>query len=189
MSLSEIFDHGSPHPWANLRPNNVTVDGTLLSSNVTNFPVIPASPHTITVGTTPTFYQKLSGTVTSNATTLPIANNLIINFTPGVNTGLYVIYKLSGITQASGGTHPNTVPYQSAEYTLSFISGVFSAIGGNPRISDTAPMIIQGFGVGTAGCSCVLNNAIPNVVFSAFDNNGWDIVKWIYTFEIWCINQ
>lgn len=29
MSISEIFDHGAPHPWANLRINNLTVDGSL----------------------------------------------------------------------------------------------------------------------------------------------------------------
>jgi len=29
MSISEIFDHGAPHPWANLRVNNLAVDGTL----------------------------------------------------------------------------------------------------------------------------------------------------------------
>jgi hypothetical protein len=29
MSLSEIFDHGAAHPWANLRINNLTVDGTI----------------------------------------------------------------------------------------------------------------------------------------------------------------
>lgn len=31
MSISEIFDHGAPHPWANLRVNNLTVDGTFVA--------------------------------------------------------------------------------------------------------------------------------------------------------------
>lgn len=29
MSLSEIIEAGAPHPWANFRINNLTVDGTL----------------------------------------------------------------------------------------------------------------------------------------------------------------
>lgn len=28
MSLSEVFDHGVPIPWANLRNNNLNLDGT-----------------------------------------------------------------------------------------------------------------------------------------------------------------
>ena len=31
MSIAEIFDHGAPHPWANLRINNLTVDGTFIA--------------------------------------------------------------------------------------------------------------------------------------------------------------
>lgn len=31
MSLCEIFDHGVPIPWANLRCNNLTVDGELIN--------------------------------------------------------------------------------------------------------------------------------------------------------------
>jgi hypothetical protein len=33
MSVSELFDHGSPHPWADLRINNLTVDGIIESPN------------------------------------------------------------------------------------------------------------------------------------------------------------
>jgi len=29
MSLVEVFDHGTPHPWANFRINNLTVDGAI----------------------------------------------------------------------------------------------------------------------------------------------------------------
>jgi|SRR5580693_10415926 hypothetical protein len=36
MSISEIFDHGTPHPWANLRFNNLTLDGIFINDNITN---------------------------------------------------------------------------------------------------------------------------------------------------------
>jgi hypothetical protein len=36
MSISEIFDHGTPHPWANLRFNNLTLDGTFINDNTQN---------------------------------------------------------------------------------------------------------------------------------------------------------
>lgn len=40
MSISELFDHGAPHPWANLRLNNVTVDGNEIMNTAPN----PISP-------------------------------------------------------------------------------------------------------------------------------------------------
>lgn len=187
MSLSEIFNHGTPHPWANLRPNNVTVDGTLLASNITNQPLIPSLPISINVGTLTTpFYQKFSGTVTSNATTLPIATNLIINFQLGVNTCTYVRYILNGITQAAGGTHPNAFPYQSADYQINYLGGVITFHGGNPRNPDNA-ILTDVFAANTAGQKCVSGAGL--VTFSAYDTNAGDIVKWIYSFEIWSINQ
>jgi hypothetical protein len=37
MSVSELFDHGSAHPWADLRMNNLTVDGNLTVSGSSIF--------------------------------------------------------------------------------------------------------------------------------------------------------
>jgi hypothetical protein len=36
MSLSECFDHGVPIPWANMRFNNVDIDGILTNKDPTN---------------------------------------------------------------------------------------------------------------------------------------------------------
>jgi len=44
MSLSEIFDHGEPHPWANFRINNLTIDGDLLAGIDTEFNITLSGP-------------------------------------------------------------------------------------------------------------------------------------------------
>lgn len=72
MSVSELFDHGEPHPWANLRVNNLTVDGTFDNGDIGSFSITLSGP----IPTPTTFicdFVKISRTATLMFNTMTVS--------------------------------------------------------------------------------------------------------------------
>ena len=64
MSIAEILDHGTPHPWANLRINNLVVDGTTSGGGVSgSLNAIYSGPFAAPINF-PVDYSKNGKTVT-----------------------------------------------------------------------------------------------------------------------------
>jgi hypothetical protein len=187
MSWSEISDKGASHPWCNLRPYNLTIDGTLLSENVTNLPAqVLSGPAILDVGflSTP-LYTKISGATTTNQSINPSSTVLILNYQTSVNTSTYVRFIANGITQASGGTHPNVTPYQSADWQI--VKGATLIFNGGARNNDYYLLTPTPFASGTGGLSGTIG--ANTVSFAVYDSNAGDIVKWVYSLEVWSVNQ
>jgi hypothetical protein len=101
MSLSETFDHGVPIPWANMRFNNVDIDGTTTNSRI------------FQIQGTASFSDTATHTIYSY--TLPTTNNGTFSF----------IYKLL----AKGGPSGSTANafYQRTYSLVQITSGVTSS--------------------------------------------------------------
>jgi hypothetical protein len=93
MSLSEIFDNGAPHPWCNLRVNNLNLDNSIAINNngfsITNGSIIlrDASFQTVYIITIP-----------------PIVNcSFLIKFTTVffVNSGIHAGDSFNQVTYTS----------------------------------------------------------------------------------------
>lgn len=183
MSVSELLDNGVPHPWAILREQQLTLDGTLFTSSVSNMPTT-FQPVTLNVGslTTPLYY-KGSGTVTSTPTaSQPVIYTL--NYTTGVNTVTYILFTLVGIT--TGGSHNNLSGVQTAAYQIQYVGGTFSFIGSSV-LPTSQTLTTQGWTAGTIGQR--VGNAGNQIFIQAYNTNSGETTEWIYTVEIWSINQ
>src|SRR5689334_13015723 len=65
MSIAELIDHGAPHPWANLRINNLAVEGIIDSPNtLAILPITMGGPF-LDIVVTIIFY-KIGRTITVN---------------------------------------------------------------------------------------------------------------------------
>jgi len=123
MSLSEIFDHGAAHPWANLRVNNLTVDGTLTTPGTGTLTtlVIPMSVP-IPIANFTFLFSKIGRDVTVNLPDIqsgalggvagnPITSgpgaipaNLLPDYSNGATQYFWVVRTIdAGVIQAGGG--------------------------------------------------------------------------------------
>jgi|SRR5271154_1587066 len=102
MSLSETFDHGVPIPWANMRFNNVTIDGDFLQTGS------DTRAGTLT---------PVNDTLTHVVYTLPLPTTH--------NAGFVIYYTLMG----KGGpiANPNGVFGQTSESLVQTTGGVVSS--------------------------------------------------------------
>lgn len=173
MSISEL-----------LVPNNLTLYSKALISNSVSNPATSITPIVLNVGamTTP-LYQKSSG----NAVTTPAApsyNVLTLNFQIGQNSTTYINFLANGIV--TGGANNNQTPYQRAEWAVVWASNTIAFNGGNPRLNDQ--LITPTWPGGTCGIREVTN--LPNqVVFQAYNTNALQTTHWIWSIEIWSVNQ
>ena len=97
MSLSEIFDHGVPIPWANFRFNNVSIDGT-------NNSIVPAPATGGPTGTISRLFAKGTLRITTTA-----ATNTVYTFTlPVTPANPNGAFNLKFVTLFKGGPVGNT---------------------------------------------------------------------------------
>jgi hypothetical protein len=118
MSLSEIFDHGAPHPWANLRINNLSIDGSISNNTqvgtlsiqfsgpftTTNFTIGYAKLGRLVVLNLPPIQLSSGGVasiITAPANSIP--SFLIPEFEPGSNTLDYPIRVIDNAPQSLPG--------------------------------------------------------------------------------------
>lgn len=119
MSVSELFDHGAPHPWANLRVNNLSVDGTFAFPSQTGTLMVTFSG-AIPATVFPIQYQKIgtqvtlqlavhssvaggiAGNITSPASSIPA---FLVPTFPGTNTELDFTLRVNdnGVPQLDPG--------------------------------------------------------------------------------------
>jgi hypothetical protein len=106
MSLVEIFDHGAPHSWANLRVNNLATDGNLIN----NGQIVANNSN----------YLELNGTLTLNDT----VNHTIYTIVPpaGTNIGYLIEYTL--LIFITGGPDVNRSWSQKSLNSYNVFGGV-----------------------------------------------------------------
>jgi hypothetical protein len=137
MSLSEIFDNGSPHPWANLRVNNITIDNNILQGTYTSVS-----------GTPVTFTDTAAHNVFSY--TLPTTNNASI------------VFKYTAIAKGGpAGNFSNTL-CRTAYYLFQINSGTVTSTGAfgesNNQIGFSAGSIVTTF----SNTSNIVNFSVQN---------------------------
>lgn len=117
MSISEISDNGSPHQWANLRVNNLTVDGNLISTNenitnltvsnlsiTNNFLITKASVSQTGSPTSSVTINVPAGTITTSSNTYNSTSltQFTVNCSPCKTTNLVMInYDFAGTNSSS----------------------------------------------------------------------------------------
>lgn len=121
MSVSELFDRGAPHPWADLRVNTLTVDGPLIVNGdvitspislsgpfpATGFNILFAKVGRIVVMTLPDLQSAAGGGTNLTPITSAIGAldlNFVPDFPVGENELFWPIRVINaGVLQASPG--------------------------------------------------------------------------------------
>jgi hypothetical protein len=164
MSLSEVFNHGVPIPWANVRFNNVTLDGQLISP--TPAPTPGAS------GLTTTYQGSLRVTVTTPVVfftyvlpNAPINSSTVIRCT--------TIFKGGPVGSTNNAFAQDTASLYvcTNNVVLSHLNFVNNAT--NPPI---------GFGMGTVGQVPALVG--QTITLAALNNQGGQTTDIIWYVEV-----
>jgi hypothetical protein len=160
MSLSEVFDTGSGamHPWANLRINNLTVDGTL----TTNGQIIQQQ------GLVNTYFDILVGeTVITPVTyrTIPVT----------VSTGTYSIY-IEACACSTAGT-PGGGVYNIFGTIIGINDGVFTT---TTPATGTTPTILNMRSAYTASgtLGVLVTTSGTNILLQAQNGFAGNITDW-----------
>jgi hypothetical protein len=142
MSLSEIFNDGSSHPWANLRINNLTIDNGLTLNGSATILVPGVSTTTInyvtTTSTSPTNY--ITFTAVANGTYL-INIDATSYITSGSGAGGGAFNSLNEVVVFNGGSVPanGSLQYSPINQRVGAIYGTTYLLG--PQISITGSTI------------------------------------------------
>ena len=130
MSLSEIFDHGVPIPWANFRFNNVSIDGT--NSSAVPAPATGGGPVGNIVRLSAKGTIRLTGTAAVNVYTftLPVT---AANPNGAFNVKFVTLFKGGPVGNTNNGLYNESfycaVDTASVENSSGPFGGAFTTIG------------------------------------------------------------
>lgn len=146
MSISEIRDSGSAHPWANIRINDLTVDSNLVANDVELFNLtsdnITSTQFNIPDGTTYNLYTKTAGNITvTTITNVTVYTLQLVN-----GTSMFIKFYLCAKGGLPGNTNNFLVQEQSGFITVD-LSGTATIVS----FPITGTNIIQGVGFPTTG--------------------------------------
>lgn len=170
MSVNEIIDRGNIIPWANLRANNMTIDGT--------YNLSITAPST---GGASGLVTYIDGSV--RITTTALTNLYTYPLPPaGPNNATYLIKYL---TVNKGGISGSTGNAYSGETTSLLLAqnGVYTT---RLFYSNSFPSPPIGYGVGTVAQSITISGT--NLLFGFQNTNVSNTTDIIYFIQIYALN-
>lgn len=148
MSVAELLDHGQAHPWANLRLNNVTVDGTETSIWPIN-PALPIESQSITYTGLPVRTTAPGAVIVfTYPIPVPAATNFSIVFLFGINvkggpagvTNNAAFREICQVFQRTGGV----ITSSAVTVSTSFTTVGFAAASILQTIATVGPNFVFG---------------------------------------------
>lgn len=166
MSVAELLDHGQAHPWANLRLNNVTVDGTETSI----WPITPALPIESQSATYTGIPVRTTAPGAVSVFTLPIpvpaATNFSIVFLFGINVK-------GGVLGAT-----NNAAFREICQVFQRTAGVITASG----VTQSTAFTAIGFAPGSILQTIVTVG--PNFVFGVENTAAGQTADWMWYVKV-----